>query len=357
MKDRGINKDHKNRYKEKKSNPRFRLKPDEAEIILEYRRIRDEAQQEGINPNDIKHGWIKSKKASLFFKNSQYRKEEKDKFYSEMLESFQEHAPNYEPFEYTKHLNNHLLVIDPADVHLGKIASELETGQSYDTQEAVIRVIKGVNGILNKVKGFPINKICLVLGNDILHYDTPNKTTKGTLVDSDGLMWYELFLMAKKLYVEVIETLLKIAPVHCVYCPSNHDYQSGFYLAQLIQTHFKNCQDVSFDVSPAYRKYVGYESNLLGFSHGDKGKANELPLIMATECPKLWGNCNRRYIYLHHFHSKRSNDIVSVCVETMRSPSPPDSWHHSNGYLNLPAIEGFIHHPTGGQIARITNFF
>ena len=357
MKDRGINKDHKNRYKEKKSNPRFRLKPDEAEIILEYRRIRDEAQQEGINPNDIKHGWIKSKKASLFFKNSQYRKDEKDKFYSEMLESFQEHAPNYEPFEYTKHLNNHLLVIDPADVHLGKIASELETGQSYDTQEAVIRVIKGVNGILNKVKGFPINKICLVLGNDILHYDTPNKTTKGTLVDSDGLMWYELFLMAKKLYVEVIETLLKIAPVHCVYCPSNHDYQSGFYLAQLIQTHFKNCGDVSFDVSPAYRKYVGYESNLLGFSHGDKGKANELPLIMATECPKLWGNCYRRYIYLHHFHSKRSNDVVSVCVETMRSSSPPDSWHHSNGYLNLPAIEGFIHHPTGGQVARITHFF
>ena len=354
---RDFNKEHSERYKNKKGNPRYRLSEDEANIIQEYRRIKQEAKREGINPNDVKHGWIKSKKASLFFKNSEYRKDEKDKFYSEMLNSFKDHSPNYEPFEYSKHLNNHLLVIDPADVHLGKISSEIETGQSYDTQEAIIRVIKGINSILNKVKGFPVNKICLVLGNDILHYDTPNKTTKGTLVDSDGLMWYELFVTAKKLYVEVIETLFKIAPVHCVYCPSNHDNQSGFYLCQLVEAHFRNCKDVSFDVSPSHRKYIGYEKNLLGFSHGDKGKMTDLPLIMATECPHLWSKCNRRYIYLHHFHSKKSSDIVSVSVEYMRSTSPPDSWHHSNGYLNLPAIEGFIHHPTGGQIARITNFF
>ncbi len=340
-----------------KGAPRYRLKEDEEDILLEYRRIKEEAKENNINVNDVKHGWIKSKKSSLFFKNPLYKQEEKDKFFDEMLKTFKKHAPNYDKIEYTKKLNNHLLVIDPADVHIGKVASELETGQTYNSQEAVIRVLTGVKSILDKVQGFPLNKICLVLGNDILHYDTPNKTTKGTFVESDGLMWYETFLMAKRLYVDIIDKLIKVAPVHCVFCPSNHDYQSGFYLSNLIEVHFKNCKDVSFDVSPATRKYVGYENNLIGFSHGDKGKANELPLIMATECPHLWAKCNRRYIYLHHFHSKRSNDIVSVNVETMRSPSPPDSWHHSQGYLNLPAIEGFIHHPTGGQICRFTHFF
>ena len=88
----------------------------------------------------------------------------------------------------------------------------METGQSYDSQEAVLRVLTGVKSILSKVQGFPLNKVCLVLGNDVLHYDTPNKTTKGTQVDSDGLMWYEAFLMAKRLYVEVIETLVKGCP-------------------------------------------------------------------------------------------------------------------------------------------------
>ena len=181
-----VNKNHNKRYRDGKKNPQYRLTQTEADIVREYRRVVSEAEREGINPDDVKHGWIKSKKASLFFKNSQYRQQEKDKFFDEMLKTFSDHAPTYNKFEYNKHLENHLLVIDPADVHIGKVASEMETGQSYDSQEAVIRVIKGVNSILNKVQGFPINKICLVLGNDILHYDTPNKTTKGTQVDSDG---------------------------------------------------------------------------------------------------------------------------------------------------------------------------
>ena len=350
-------KEHNKYYKPKKGNPRYRLSDEEAKIIHEYRRIKNEAKAEGLNPNDVHSGWIKSKKASLYFKNSQFRQNEKNKFFDEMLKTFSEHAPNYDKIDYTEKLNNHLLVIDPADIHIGKIASKMETGQSYDSQEAVLRVLTGVKSILSKVQGFPLNKICLVLGNDVLHYDTPNKTTKGTQVDSDGLMWYEAFLMAKRLYVEVIEKLLNVAPIHCVYCPSNHDLQSGFFLAQLIETHFKNCQDISFDVSPAYRKYVGYESNLLGFSHGDKG-SKDLPLLMASECSHLWGKCNRRYFYTHHIHSKYSKDYLDVCtVESLRSPSPADSWHHSNGFINQPAIEGFIHHPTGGQIARITHFF
>ena len=170
------NKDFNKRYiQENKGNPKYRLNQLEAEIIKEYRRVVNEAQREGINPNDVKHGWIKSKKASLFFKNSQYRQQEKDKFFDEMLKTFSDHVPTYNKFEYNKHLENHLLVIDPADIHIGKVASEMETGQSYDSQEAVIRVIKGVNSILNKVQGFPINKICLVLGNDILHQTKPQR--------------------------------------------------------------------------------------------------------------------------------------------------------------------------------------
>ena len=71
-------KEHNKYYKPKKGNPRYRLSDEEAKIIHEYRRIKNEAQAEGINPNDVKHGWIKSKKASLFFKNSQYRQRRKE---------------------------------------------------------------------------------------------------------------------------------------------------------------------------------------------------------------------------------------------------------------------------------------
>ena len=42
-------------------------------------------------------------------------------------------------------------------------------------------------------------------GNDILHVDVPSrKTTSGTPQDTDG-MWHSNFLIAKKLYLDVLE--------------------------------------------------------------------------------------------------------------------------------------------------------
>jgi len=48
-------------------------------------------------------------------------------------------------------------------------------------------------------------------------------TTSGTPQDTDG-MWYDNFMLAKKLYVDVLEMILSVADVHFVYNPSNHDF-------------------------------------------------------------------------------------------------------------------------------------
>ena len=253
--------------------------------------------------------------------------------------------------------DSHLLVIDPADVHIGKLADSFETGEDYNSQIAVQRVREGVEGILDKIKCFGVDKILFVGGNDILHVDTPkNTTTSGTTQDSDS-MWYNNFLTAKQLYVEILMRLLKVADVHFVFNPSNHDYMSGFFLADVIQTYFKDCENITFDCSIAHRKYFKYGQNLIGTTHGDGGKAQDLPLAMAHES-KDWSDCRHRYIYTHHVHHKNSKDYMGVNVESMRSPSGADSWHHRNLYQHAPkAIEGFLHHPEFGQIARITHLF
>ena len=61
-------KNHNKRFKDKSGNPRYGATEDEAAIITKYRRIKQEAENSGINPNDIHSGWIKSKEASLYFK-------------------------------------------------------------------------------------------------------------------------------------------------------------------------------------------------------------------------------------------------------------------------------------------------
>lgn len=251
----------------------------------------------------------------------------------------------------------HLLIVDPADVHIGKIASSFETGEEYNNQIAVQRVREGIRGIISKSKGFNIEKILFIGGNDILHIDTPNRTTtSGTPQDTDD-MWYNNFLLAKEVYIESIDYLLGVADVHFVFNPSNHDYMTGFFLADVIKTYYKDCPNITFDCSMAHRKYYKYGNNLIGTTHGDGAKQADLPLLMAHESQD-WSQCKHKYIYGHHVHHKIAKDYIGVTFETLRSPSGTDSWHMKNGYTGVPkAIEGFIHHPEFGQVARLTHIF
>ena len=338
---------------------RPRLNDDEMNVINEYRRIKDESNASGINEKDVKHGWIKTDNASLFFKNPNFNASEdkQNDFTKELLSTLKDHSPNYVKLKRKKLKDGHLLVIDPADIHIGKLCTAFESGSDYNSQIAVKRVLEGVDGILQKANGFNIDKINFIGGNDILHIDTPQrKTTSGTPQDTDG-MWYTNFLIAKKLYVDILEKLIKIADVHFTFNPSNHDYTNGFFLADVVKTHFRNCKNITFDTSIAHRKYFTYGSNLIGTTHGDGAKQSDLPLIMANES-KDWSDTKHRYIYTHHVHHKNSKDYHGVTVESLRSPSGTDSWHHRNGYTLVPkAVEGFIHHKDHGQVARLTHIF
>jgi len=342
------------------NNFRPRLKPDEAEVLEKYRAIKNEAEKFGLDEKNVKHGWIKNKTASLFFKNPNFKTEDQQGFETmrqEIIDSISNHIPKYIPIDREEVIEGHLLVVDPADIHIGKLCEAFDTGEDYNCQIAVQRVREGVQGIIRKAKGFNIDKILFIGGNDILHIDTPNRTTTGgTNQDTDG-MWYSNFLTAKKLYVEILEMLLPIADVHFTFNPSNHDYMSGFFLADVIQTWFKDSKNITFDCSIAHRKGFLYGKNLIGTTHGDGAKQQDLPLLMAAEFPLEWSQSKHRYIYTHHIHHKSAKDYVGITVESLRSPSGSDSWHHKKGYLSIKAVEGFLHHKEFGQVARLTHIF
>jgi len=327
----------------------------EAEIAEKHPALADECSTVGLPIKDVKHYWYKGKQYSIFLKGENVTLEQiKDELIAEM----REHSPTYGNIYYSLNSDPHLLVIDPADIHLNKLCSILETGEDCDHDVIYKRVKDGVQGILNKAQGFPIEQILFIGGNDILHVDSPqNTTTSGTRQDV-SLMWYDAFRLATKLMVECIEMLLPVAPVHFQYNPSNHDFMNGFFLAQTIETWFRNCEHATFDVGMAHRKYYEYGENLIGTTHGDGAKDADLPMLMAHEAKNSWAVCKHRYIYTHHIHHKKSKDYMSVCVESLRSPSGTDSWHHRNGYQHAPkAVEGYIHHRQHGQIARLTNIF
>jgi hypothetical protein len=323
--------------------------------------ITDRAEAFNVDASSVKHLWIKDKESSAFIKNPGYIEPELLKFQDlkkDLIKDIKKYSPSFPIINRVRDKDSYCLVIDPADVHIGKLCSSFETGQDYNQQLAVKRVKEGVIGILDKSRGFNIDKIIFIGGNDILHTDTPTRTTtSGTSQDTDG-MWYDNFLMAKQLYVDVIESLISIADVHFVFNPSNHDYTNGFFLADVISTYFRKCKNITFDCSISHRKYTMYGNSLIGTTHGDGAKQNDLGMLMSMEAKDMWGKAKHRYFYTHHVHHKTAKDLINVSIESLRSPSPADSWHHRKGYQHSPeAIEGFIHSKEHGQVARLTHLF
>lgn len=276
----------------------------------------------------------------------------------EIIVEMDKYSPKYPKIKRKPSKDGHLLVLDIADLHIGKLCSEFETGEGYNHVIALQRAKDGVRGILDKSSGFNIDRIAFIIGNDVLHVDNPrNTTTSGTGQDV-SCMWYDAFQLARNLYVEVIETLLTVADVDIIYNPSNHDYMAGFMLADSIKSWFRRSKNITFNVSTAHRKYFKYGKNLIGSTHGDGAKQTNLPQLMSIEAKKDWAECEHYYWYTHHLHHKVAKDYMNVTVETLRSPSGTDSWHHRNGYQHSPkAVEGFIHHKEHGQVARLNHIF
>ena len=320
--------------------------------------IRNACKDGNVNPEDIKHGWLKTEGASLFFKNPMFKdqaEKEIDSLKEEVVQWVKSKAPKTKKFK--KRDGEHLLVVNIADLHIGKLATSFETGEEYNSQIAVQRAHEGIDGILHNVKGFDVEEILFIAGNDLVHTDTPRRTTtSGTPQDTDG-MWHENILDAVRLYQELLLKLMDVAPVRFSFAPSNHDYMSGWFICQIIEAYFSKNKNITFDVSINHRKYHKYGSNLIGLSHGDGAKVTDMALIMATETPAMWAETKHRHWYLGHLHHRIAKDYIGCTVEHLRSPSGTDGWHHRNGYLSQKSIEAFIHHKDHGQVCRLTHNF
>ena len=340
----------------------------------------------GEDVKDVPYFWYKNEEVSVFIDRREKPRTYED-VRDELIAAMSQHAPVYDKIEYSND-RDHLLVVDPADIHIGKLSKVYETDSEYNIDIAIERVDRGISDVIAKSSAFKIEKIVFVIGNDVIHIDNIRRTTTaGTPQDTTG-QWWEMFFEAKGCYVRAIERLTEIAPVHVVFCPSNHDFQSGWMLADTIYSWFRNNPNVEFgedqrNLSMKHRKYVEYGDNLIGFTHGDTTKEKDLVTLMQHEARASWGRTKYSYLYVHHYHHKirntfgkdsqklekdhigftvintarQSSPENNTYVEYVRSPSAPDGWHSRQGHVARQAVEAFVHHPDNGQIARFTSFF
>jgi len=345
--------------------PRYRISDENWDIIKELRLkgtkgIVASCNTLDVDPTTVKHLWKKTGDESIFIKNPLFASELQKTYANiktDLIKDLQKYSPKFPVIKRNIPEDPHLLVVDIADLHVGKLADEFETGDAYDNNIAIQRAHQGLQGLLDKSAGFTIDKVLFIAGNDILHTDNAKRTTTSGTPQDTTEMWHKNFLLAKQLYVDLLEKLISVADVHFVFNPSNHDFTNGFFLADVIKTYFRQCKNITFDCDLQHRKYFSYGKNLIGSTHGDGAKQTDLGPLMAHESPD-WSSSVHRYIYTHHVHHKNVKDMIGVTIESVRSASGTDAWHSRNGYTGAPkAVEGFIHHPEHGQIARLSHIF
>lgn len=239
------------------------------------------------------------------------------------------------------------------DLHIGKLAWAPETGYAdYDIRVAEKLFDEAVEQLLIRTAAFKPLRILLPLGNDLLHSDTKaGTTTQGTQLDTDS-RYHKTFGVARRMVTRAIDKLRTIAPTTVVMVPGNHDTLSTFHLGDSLDCYYAKTSDVDILNSPAARKYVEFGAVALMFTHGDKGKAIDWPLLFATEQPDMFGRSTFREIHTGHLHTTRLHERMGVRVRVSPALCSPDAWHADNQFVgNLRGAEAYVWHAKEGLVS------
>ncbi|MBQ2184540.1 MAG: metallophosphoesterase family protein, partial [Lachnospiraceae bacterium] len=234
------------------------------------------------------------------------------------------------------------LVVTIADVHVGLLCTKDEVGESYNINTAKVRTLGLVDQILKDNAGKTFKKVIVATLGDVLHVNDSNMATKkGTKQDTDG-RFYEMAMAATDMMIEVIRRLSVLGPVHYLYVPGNHDYDSGFQVANTVKYVFESNPDVTCQVTQNIQKAMVIDRCLVGFSHGEERGANAA-LWLVTDYRKQLANADEVYVFtghLHHNHVKEANGVTCYGVTSVCGSSTYETSHgYSHNYAGINAFE------------------
>ena len=277
-----------------------------------------------------------------------------------LIADMREHSPRYVPILRPEPVDaDHMLELDPFDLHVGMLAWAAETGADYDSDIAVSLAERATARLIQLASGFQFERVLIPLGHDFFHADRQvdgkgGQTTRGTQQDVDTRRG-KMIKAGIKLAITLIDMARQVAPVEVVIVPGNHDGETMPMLGEVLSAWYRLDADVTIRNDPSPRHYVRYGASLIGLTHGHEGKAADLPLIMATERSDF-GAALFRLWRVGHLHRKgetiSEHSGVRVCVAP--SLAGRDSWHAQQGYGHLRSMEAHVWHRDQGPIGQFT---
>ena len=246
----------------------------------------------------------------------------------------------------------HLLEIAIVDPHIGALILASQTGKEYTPEQAATSIPWATEQLVNQSRGFELEKVVFLVGNDALHFDNYQRTTThGTLMGDAGLSYDQAFVLAESSIIQSVDWLLaNVAPVTLVVVKGNHDYASTFSLGRVLEAWYRNCPDVDFINTEQPRQYVEYGVNLIGFAHGDLGPPARSAAAMPDEAKEAWARTEIREIHHGHFHKNLTEEHGTTTIRFLPTLCPPNKWANDKGFTSRRGAHGFLFHRTQGQL-------
>lgn len=264
-----------------------------------------------------------------------------------------------------KKSDKYAALMEPVDIHFGKLAWGLETlAGNMDLNVACSVFVDSLISNLSECNLYPISKIFLIVGHDFLHAENYyNMTPKGhNVLDVDGRL-PKIIQKAKESIIRVVDQCIQIAPVKIIRIPGNHDLHASYWLCEILRERYRKNKHVEVDNGPSSRKIITWGDLLIGFTHDASG-AKQSPVVnmLPQFWPKEWGKSRWREWHTGHKHKKESTKfkpiytLGSVIIRQIAALCTLDAWHYDELYSDaVPSCESFIIHKKDGVRSNITH--
>lgn len=282
--------------------------------------------------------------------------ERREELFREMVEGRCEGLPREKPKKApTMPLDELCAVYPVGDHHLGMYAWAEEAGADYDLDEGE-RLLTGAMAFLTDAMPRAGTGVVVFLG-DLFHYDSMECVTPASknLLDSDGRYAKMVRTCVRVVRRTVEAALAKHAKVHVIVQPGNHDPSSSIMLSEALGAIYEREPRITVDRSPSPFHYFRHGKCLIGVCHGHEArKLDKLPLLMASDRARDWGETTHRYWYTGHIHQDRVLDVEGTRVESFRVLPPTDAWAHGKGYRSGREMKALVLHADHGETMRVS---
>jgi hypothetical protein len=277
------------------------------------------------------------------------------------FEAMAEELPRAKPIKAPRLSNDKLAnVYTLTDAHVGALCWERENLDSLGNWDLSIAERTLAGCFEHMVKASPPAAIGIVaqLG-DFLHSDglgiisgvTP---TSGHHLEQDG-RFPKVVQTAIRILRRVVNFALeKHEKVIVLMAEGNHDLASSVWLRAMFKALYED--EPRVEVIDSELPYYVYQhgSVMLAWHHGHLKKNDQLPLLFASQFPKVWGATTKRIVHTGHRHHVEEKEYSGMSIVQHSTLVARDAYASRGGWMSERQCTAITYHADFGQVARNT---